>query len=218
MIQLLKITLTSAALLVLPSGAHATDAQDVRGSAPLTVLGLSLGMDAGAIAPLMEAAKMAPHKSVRRTQVSNTLTPSQYMQIGQDPASASHLKIDYAGPKAAARIIAIDYAFGEDIDAGARLKANLTQRYGKALARYRLSDRSEMLVWERVAPKQSRDFGPLMTIALTTGENGRLNLSQFVRNPSLKIARLKSHAPAQSLLGQNSGTYGVPYYGNGPTD
>jgi hypothetical protein len=167
-------------------------------------------MDAEQVAPLMQAANMTPRQTQRRGQNQPRQAPSLYGPKDAASDAPANLTLEYAGKAEKARIISIGYNFGEDIDAGARLKSNLTKRYGSPLARYPLSNDAEMLIWERIAPKQSRDFGPLMTISLTTGESGHIRLSQFTRGSTLKASPVKGqmhgapnaivHSPAGALI------------------
>lgn len=111
------------------------------------------------------------------------------------------------------QIVSIHYAPASEDD-GLALEKRLRTQFGAPLARYSLENETQLFVWERPAPVQSREFGPLMNISLRTGKSPKLSINQFNRpagaggvTPAAprKAARAKARPAARQALIVQSG-------------
>ena len=176
----LHFFLRPAIASVLLWGAVTPAAISSEDEAPLTVLGLSIGQSAADILPALSKTDFKPaQKNARKGRSSS----AKLKQFGYETATGDKVVFEIAARQGgfdAGLIIGLNYAPARPDEAIA-LERKLRAKLGKPLANFSLAGDSRLYVWERPAPQQSRDFGPLMSVSLETGDSPALKINQFSR-------------------------------------
>ena len=179
-------TITSVLLwgALMPVSALAKD------DGPLTVMGLSVGQNAVDIAGALsktdfKAADARPRKGRRES--------AKRQQLRYETEAGDKISFEIAARQGAfteGHIIGLNYTSSIADDAIV-LERKLRTKFGKPLASFKLTGESHLYVWEQPAPKQSRDFGPLLSVSLKTGDAPALKISQFSRPDIATVAASK---------------------------
>lgn len=158
---------------------------------PLQVLGIHIGMERAAAEQTLrsraeeDASFERDEAQERRRQdisaQNNIAAPLRYA-LRDEGALTLEFTPSIQDPK----VQSIDYQMSNDPDLAARIERQIMTQFGAPASVYRLAGEQSLKVWEIVAPEQSKDFGPLISIALTTYDadqspSARLVLSQFNR-------------------------------------
>lgn len=195
--------------------APAALAQDDNG---LQILGLHIGQADAGISDILFENGFTPKlqtQNTRRKAGSDRFPDQQFETPRGDRLS---LKLgapeDKTGP---ARIVSIHYApMGRD--AGLALEKRLRGQFGAPAARYAMENESHLYVWERPAPVQSREFGPLMSVSLKTGETPKLSMSQFSRPAAFATSSAEAAPKRAAPAKRARSTSRAPSLRSGPVN
>ena len=148
----------------------------------LTVLGLYVGQPESEISTLLKASEFTPvtDKTRNRKSASEGIKAVHRFETPE----GDRIRLNIAERKnsfGSGRIVGLRYEPARKDD-GVALEARLISEFGAPQAVYTLEGDERLYAWERPAPEQSRDFGPLMSISLQTGDAPSLTINQFSRS------------------------------------
>lgn len=173
--------LASLILPVIVTGGSAQAQNSKADPEPLTVLGLYIGQSESESFRALGATEFKRADAGKRRSAG--LTDADRRTESFETEQGDRLRVKLAGLNTGARagrVVGIDYEPAR-ADDGLALEARLKTKFGGPAVTYDLQGESRLYVWERPAPAQTKDFGPLLTVSLTTGDAPSLTMSQFSR-------------------------------------